>query len=106
MINKAIKTMELNYPLISILKCARSQKEAEKVVDELKNIVKKQRKLLAKKYHPDICNVEDETMKLINAACDFLTKLNMTFTLPQPQVVHYYTYTTASSCTTSSTGYF
>ena len=104
MINKAIRTMELNYPFVSILKNARSQKKAEKVVDEFKNIVKKQKKLLAKKYHPDVCNTGDETMKLINAACDLLIKLNITFTPPRPQVVRYYTY--AYSDTASSTGYF
>jgi hypothetical protein len=106
-INQSIRLMELNYPLISILKHSQSQREMETCVNDFIAKIKKQRRLLAKKYHPDICNNGEEMMKSINAAHDFLTKLKINFTPQRPQTVFYYTYSTyAYDTTTTSTGYF
>lgn len=48
-------------------------------LNEFKDRVKKQRKLLARKYHPDICKDENSLykMKCINEAADFLEKINV-----------------------------
>jgi len=105
-INQSIRLMELNYPLISILKHSRSKKEVDTCVNDFIAKVKKQRRFLAKKYHPDICNNGEEMMKSINAAYDFLTTLKINFTPPRPQTVFYYTYSTYAYDTTTSTGYF
>jgi hypothetical protein len=102
-INQSIKLMGLNYPLISIIKHSQSKQEAEMCINDFIAKVKKQRRFLAKKYHPDICNDGEEIMKSINAAYDFLTKLKVQ---TRPQTVFYYTYTTYSYDTTTSTGYF
>jgi len=53
-------------------------------LERLKDRVKKQRKSLALKYHPDVCKDENslDKMKEINEAADFLEKLDM-----QPNVM-------------------
>jgi len=48
-------------------------------LNTFKDKIKKQRKILARKYHPDICKDENSLnkMKSINEAADFLEKLNI-----------------------------
>jgi len=106
MINKAMQIMELQYPLISILKSSRSQKEVNAYMLDFKDRIKKQRRLLVKKYHPDINGNGEETMKIINAAYDFLNKINIKFMPPQrPQFSFYYsTMQTSTQSYTSTAG--
>jgi len=55
-------------------------------LNTFKDKIKKQRKILARKYHPDICKDESSLtkMKSINEAADFLEKLNMQ---PRPMMI-------------------
>ncbi len=48
-------------------------------LNDFKDTVKKQRKILAKKYHPDVCSDENslDKMKTINESADFLEKINI-----------------------------
>lgn len=63
----------------------RMQKEdAEKALQSFKNIVKKQHRMLAKKYHPDKTGGDDEKIKEINATIDLIMKLKIQ-KMPQPR---------------------
>jgi len=55
-------------------------------LENLKLRVKKQRKLLALKYHPDVCHDETslDKMKEINEAADFLENLKMSPNINMP----------------------
>lgn len=59
-------------------------------LNDFKDTVKKQRKILAKKYHPDICSDENslDKMKIINESADFLEKLNVQQQMPMMHQMH------------------
>jgi hypothetical protein len=74
-------------------------------LDEFKDRLKKQRKILAKKYHPDLNkNADSDHMSKVNNAYDMLMQLKVQ--RPQPvQVVRFYTSgSTYTYNTTSTTG--
>ena len=71
-IEEALDKIELkDKSILAKMYNARSFKEANEAVEELYSIVKKQRKKLAKKYHPDIGG-DEEKFKKINDICDKL----------------------------------
>lgn len=105
-INSAIALLELSYPLLSVLKQARSREAVLNIEKEFKGLVRKQKKTLAKKYHPDYYKGGDEKMKLINAGVDFLLGLKIEFRLPVVPVfrpVYYQYWYTSSTDTATST---
>lgn len=87
-IKSAYSFIEVTYPLFEHIKQVRNQSQMDKVSGDFKSIVKKQRKLLAKKFHPDICN-DEEKMKMINSACDFLLSINFAYEPPVQQQIFY-----------------
>ena len=92
---EALKLLEL--PLDSF----KSIKDA-KTLENFKDKIRKQRKILAKKYHPDRF-ANQETMNEINAVCDLL--LDLRIKMPQQRtriIIRSYVY--SSSSTTSTTG--
>ncbi len=101
-IKQATKFLGITYPIISIVKHVQSQAEANETLKYFKDIVKKQRKILAMKYHPDVCD-DKEKMKMINAPCDFLLLLNFNY---QPQVVRQYVYYYSETTHYGTTAYF
>lgn len=63
--------------------------QAQRVLDEFKVLVKKQHKVLAKKYHPDLPGngeKEESRMKEVNAMIDVI--MNLKITLLRPKVMH------------------
>ena len=69
-------------------------------LEDLKKVIRAQRKALAKKYHPDKVKGEEERMKIINNLCDILLKAKLQIRQP----IRYYYYQTATSYSgTSST---
>ena len=83
---------------------------AQQLLIRLKLKVRKQRRVLARKYHPDINPNSDSKMKIINRICDDILKARLMF--PQPiveYVYHYHTTTVHYSTTTDNlytTGYY
>lgn len=61
------------------------REEAEKCVQDFKDLVKKQRKTLAKKYHPDMPTGDELRMKEINDMVDVVNKLVITKIPQRPQ---------------------
>jgi hypothetical protein len=72
----------------------------QKSLEVFKEKIKKQRKILAKKYHPDKFPSQ-HIMQNINAICDLLLKVQIIHR-PQFQVVRVRTYTYTSSSTTGT----
>lgn len=54
------------------------KEQAEKALQDFKDLVKKQHRVLAKKYHPDKTGGDDEKIKEINAIIDLIMKLKIT----------------------------
>ncbi len=68
-----------------------SKEKAEKALQDFKDLVKKQHRVLAKKYHPDKTGGDDEKIKEINATIDLVMKLEITrVQQPRPQNVHFH----------------
>jgi hypothetical protein len=59
-------------------------------LNDFKETIKKQRKSLAKQYHPDVCTDDNslEKMKMINEAADFLEKQLDINQRPSPMQIH------------------
>jgi len=83
-INNALMLVELNYPILNFLRQAKSQSEVDGMLTAFKDRVKKQRRILARKYHPDICQDPGNRMKTVNEMCDFLLNLKGKFNPPPP----------------------
>ena len=66
-----------------------------------KSTIKKAYRAMAKKYHPDKVAGYEEKMKVINNLCDML--LNARLQIQHPVAVRYYTYSAATSYTSSTT---
>lgn len=62
-----------------------SVEQARTALEEFKAIVKTQRKMLAKKYHPDKTGGDDTRIKKINAMYDVVMKLEITVLRQRPQ---------------------
>lgn len=66
---------------------------AEKALQNFKDIVKKQHRILAKKYHPDLPSSgehEEMKMKEINATIDLIMKLKITKTKPPAPTMQFH----------------
>lgn len=110
MLKNALSILEITYPFISLLNNSRSQSEVNKHVSYIKEKVKKQRKVLAKKYHPDVCEGGEENMKAVNSSVDLLLQLRIKYYPPKPIPIQVFVHrssvwggtagTTASASTT------
>ena len=78
--------MDSANPLINILNSNPSV--AQPFLTKFKLLIRKQRRILAKKYHPDIYKDGDNRMKRINNIIDMLLKSRIM--LPQPVVIRTY----------------
>lgn len=113
-IEKAFDIIELKDKTILIkMQNATSYDEANRTVEELHEIIKKQRRILAKKYHPDVLlkkNKDEEKFKIINHICDKLLDIKAEPVVQRP-VIHHHTIIIRSgygttSTTTSTTSYW
>ena len=94
-IEEALVILELSMDEVKPFMFARLEgdmKEAKVEFVKFKERVKKQRRLLAKKWHPDVCG-EDTKMKLINKVADAFMAATIDIVNPQPMTVRVYTYT-------------
>lgn len=85
-----------------------SFEEATKVVEELHTTVNKQRKKMAKKYHPDKGG-DEEKFKIINDTCDKLLKIKVErrpMIQPMTIIIRSSVYYESSTTTSSTTGYW
>ena len=93
--NEALELLELPPNLLQLIR-------NEEDLENLKIKVSQQRKVLAKKYHPDRFPRHAEMMKTINAICDFFQKLKIQ-RRSQPVFVRYNVRVYTNSATTSGT---
>jgi len=84
-----------------------SVEQARINLEEFKTIVKKQKRILAKKYHPDKTGNEDDTkIKEVNNVIDLVMKLEITVMQrkPQPTQFRFHSFTSDASTSTGTTG--
>ena len=77
------------------------KEHAQKVLQDFKDLVKKQHRVLAKKYHPDKTGGDDEKIKEINATIDLIMKLEIQRIPQRRQKMQFHFH--SSNSTTSST---
>lgn len=86
-----------------------SKEQAEKALQDFKDLVKKQWRILAKKYHPDLPSSGDyelNRMKEVNATIDLIMKLKITQMKPKPPIMKFHFHSSggfSGNNTTSST---
>lgn len=98
----ALDILELSQKETSfLLEQPRNYKDLTEGLDRFKNLVKKQRKKLARKYHPDMPKGNEEKMKQINDAVDFI--MNLKAIRRQPAPVHFSFSATMDMSTTNTT---
>ncbi len=108
-----IKLLEIPTSKIDFLKTLFNKGTYQGAVyglQELKKSAKKQRRILSKKYHPDLASGNAELMKEINAAVDILLQLKIEPPRPQPMVIVFQFgggfATTATAATNTATTMF
>lgn len=108
-IEEAFDIIELkDKSIIARMQNARSFEEAEKAIEELHNTVKKQRKKMAKVYHPDRGG-DEEKFKKINDICDKLLQIKVEkrpMVQPMTVIIRSTVYYESSTTTSSTTGYW
>jgi len=101
---EVIDIFELDPRQLPKLDRRMSFSQACRALEELKQRFRSQRKLLAKKYHPDRTGGDGEQLKLINHLLDQVEKLDIVKPRPQPKVVYYWS-RSAYGGGTNSTNY-
>ena len=96
-----LSVLEMDHPLIKQLRECGTYEQCVKYIEQFKKDVLKQRRLLSKKYHPDLGNGEDK-MKQINNVVDFVKCLRVVKPAPQP-VYRYFSFSMSTGGTTSTT---
>ena len=84
-IDEALDIIELEDKSILIkMQRAKSYGDACKAVEELQKVLKKQKRIIAKKYHPDIGG-DEEKFKKISDILDQLLEIKAQKAIPRPQ---------------------
>lgn len=108
-LNDLLEIVEMKGSLNELLTGRCSMEQGKKILSKFKEDLKKQRKDLARRYHPDMSGGSVEKMQMINDAVDNLMKLEIQ---PQPvQRVVYYQYnpygaTTSTTFTSTGGGWY
>jgi hypothetical protein len=80
--------------------------KAQPLLTKFKLLCKKQRRVLAKKYHPDICQDGGDRMKSINNIVDSVLKSRIIIRQPEP-IYQYYSYSYYyGGSTSTATNYY
>ena len=94
----------------SLLKCLNGNAgKAQPLLTKFKLLVKKQRRYLAKKYHPDMTTGNEDKMKQINNVVDWVLKSRINIVKPVQPVYHYefrFHYGYSGGGTTTATNYY
>ena len=85
---------------------SRSADEAKSKLIKFKELVKAQKRILSKKYHPDKNDGDDTKIKEINNIIDILMKVEIILPPPPRQTIVHFTSHNWSSTTTSSTTFY
>lgn len=104
-INEVLTILELPMNSWTLNNLQISIEEAKILLKEFKVLVKKQHRILIKKYHPDIPangQIEENKMKQINAVMDVIKQLKILQQPPRPQKVTVRFYRTTGFGGTSS----
>jgi len=79
----------------------RNYNDLMEALGKFKKLVKKQRKKLARKYHPDMPKGDEEKMKQINDAVDFVMGLKP-MRIRRPVPVFSFSFNTSTTATSST----
>lgn len=101
-LQETIDVLELPSSALDFLNKQHDLDEMGKGLEKFKGLASRQRKALAKKHHPDVCEGDGERMKAINDAADFVTGLRIKHVRMRP-VFQYWGFSTQTSTTSSST---
>jgi len=99
-----VKAIDLPPECLSFLGKDRAVNVLKKHIEEFKELVRQQRRLLALKHHPDKGG-DGERMKEINDICDLLCKLEAVPHRPPPVVFSFhrsFTFTATTNTWTTS----
>jgi hypothetical protein len=88
-----------------VIACGMSFEDVQNFLIEFKEKVKKQRKELSKKYHPDKTGGDDAKIKEINNVVDLVMKLEIKKQIQRPVNVRIYTTFTSNSTNTGSSSW-
>ena len=111
-IHKILKILELPPDSWKLMN-AKSFEEAKMILVNFKALVKKQHRILVKKYHPDLPangEKEEDKIKQINAMIDVVKGIKLHQAPPQPQMIKIRvfrtnTFTGTSNSTTATNFY-
>jgi len=99
---QVLSILELDYPIARQLRECRSYDQGVEILDRFKEAVLKQRRVLAKKYHPDLGNGGEEKMKQINGVVDFVKLMRVYKPSPPPVFVYSFSFGTGGSTSSNS----
>jgi len=105
-IEEAFDTLQLkDRSILAKMANAKEYKDACSALEEMKEIIKKQKRVLAKKYHPDLGGDAEKFKEMIELT-DALLDLKVQIRRPQPTFrviirTHYESYTATDSTTSS-----
>ena len=102
-INECLDILEMDYSTFDIIPNQTPYNEAVQKLEVFKQKVKKQRKILAKKYHPDVKNGSNEKMQLINRIVDSVMVLQIQIPRPRRVVFEFSFHGYGTTATTAST---
>ena len=105
-IDNALKILELPTTTFLPVAHAESPQQAQQELKIFQDTIKKQRKILSKKYHPDVYDGNDDKIKQINNIVDFIKTMKI-MVRPRPvvQVFHHVFTSHYNHSTTTSTSY-
>ena len=102
-IENALTILELPTTLFLSVTHAGSPQKAKEELESFKNTIKKQKKILAKKYHPDVYSGSEDRIKQINNIIDHIDKLTIIVSRPpRPRVVFHQVFTNYNNNTTTT----
>ena len=105
-IKNALTILELPTNLFLSVTHAGSQQRAKEELENFKNTIKKQKKILAKKYHPDVYSGSEDRIKQINNIIDFIETMDIIVRPPRPRVVFHHVFTGSYNDATTTSAFY
>ena len=105
-IEDALKILELPTTLFLSVTHAGSPQRAKEELENFKNTIKKQKRILAKKYHPDVYSGSEDRIKQINNIIDFIETMNIIVRPPRPRVVFHQVFTGSYNNATTTSAFY
>ena len=100
--------LELPHSIVDFVPGHASLQQAVSRLDTFKGKIRKQKRLLSKKYHPDVGECNLAKMKEINSIVDALLKLRIEPPRPQNVIIKFHQHGsvfTAGATTTATNGW-